>query len=67
MNKITLQGVTIGTACAAISAVFMVVFHHSLPVEVVAFLPVVVAAIAHYLGFNFAASRALEKDISEDQ
>jgi hypothetical protein len=67
MNKITLQGVTIGTVVAAISAVFMVVFHKSLPVEVVALLPVAVGFIAHYLGINFAAARALRKDIRTDQ
>jgi threonine/homoserine/homoserine lactone efflux protein len=64
MNKITLQGVTIGTVVSAISALFVILFHKSIPVEVVALLPVAVGAVAHYLGINFAAARALKKDIN---
>jgi hypothetical protein len=67
VNKVTLQGVTIGTVVTVISSVFMIIFHKSLPIEVVALLPAVVAAVAHYFGINFAMTRAALKEIKQDQ
>ncbi len=60
-NKVTLQGVTVGTVVTLISAVFMLVFHKHLPVEVIALLPVLVSFGAHYLGIQFANTRAALK------
>lgn len=66
MSKVTLTGVSIGTVCAAIAAVFMIVFHKSLSPEVIALLPVAVAAIAHYLGINFALNKAVKAEETID-
>jgi uncharacterized protein YacL len=66
-DKVTLTGVTIGTVVTAISSVFMFIFHKQLPLEVVTFLPVVVAFIGHYLGVTFATTRAALKELAEDQ
>jgi len=62
-----LKGVSIGTVVTVISSVFMFLFHKSLPIEVVTFLPAVVAFIGHYLGINFALTRAAMKEIDQDQ
>lgn len=66
-DKVTLTGVTIGTVVTLISSAFMFVFHKQLPVEVIAFLPAVVAFVAHYLGITFATTRAALKELDEDQ
>jgi len=59
-------GVTIGTVVTLISSVFMFIFHKQLPSEVVAFLPAIVAFVGHYLGVNFAMTRAAKQLIEED-
>ena len=60
-------GVTIGTVVTLISSAFMFFFHKSLPIEVVAFLPAVVAFVGHYIGVQFALTRAALKEIAKDQ
>jgi hypothetical protein len=65
-DKVTLEGVTIGSVVTFITSIFMIVFHHQLPVDVIALLPAVVAFIAHYLGVTFATTRAAMKELDED-
>ena len=65
-DKVTLQGVTIGTVVTLISSVFMIIFHKQLPVDVIAVLPAVVAFFAHYLGITFATTRAALKELDAD-
>jgi ABC-type polysaccharide/polyol phosphate export permease len=66
LNKVTLQGITPGFIAGVITAIFMVVFHKSLPQEVVASLPFVVATVFHYFGVNFAINKAVVDVVTAD-
>lgn len=66
-DKPVLQGVSIGSVVTAISAAFMFLFHKHLPLEVVTFLPVAIAFVAHYFGINFSMTRAALKQLAKDE
>jgi len=48
------QGVTVGTIVATITAVFVTVFHKSLPAVDVAALPAAVGLLGHFFGSYLA-------------